>query len=353
VKIPSELVPRRVLVLRPRGLGDIVLSSAVLDALRRAYPRADVDYVAEAPARGLLEPDERLAGIFLLGARLPVAGSSDRVSGGDTLAAIRWIRARRPDVVVDLFSNPHTALLTALSGAAWRVGLDRSVRRFAYNVRVPRFRGQPESDRRWAGEAQLDVLRDAGIRWAGEARWSVALTDEDRRFAADAWQALGYSEAARVGAVLPGGTCETKRWTTAGYVAAAREIARSVQAPALVLWGPPERAEAEVIAAQLGDAGRLAPPTTLRQMAALLGRLAVLVAPDCLGRHLAIVQGVPTLGVFGSTDPWGWTPPTGRHRSVQRDARAGGLRALPAEPVVSELRALMGSGVVDTPTSRP
>ncbi|MFN8179456.1 MAG: glycosyltransferase family 9 protein [bacterium] len=353
MKIPADLAPGRVLVLRPRGLGDIVISSAVLDALTRAFPGAAIDYVAEAPARGLLETDARLAGIFLLGPSLPRAGGDARVSGGGTSTAIRWIRARRPDVVLDLFSNPHTALLTGLSTARWRVGLDRGARRLAYNVRVPRFRGAPETDARWAGEAQLDVLRDAGIRWAGEARSGVALTGEDRRFAADALRSLGYAEGAHVGGVLPAGTWATKRWTTSGYVAAARELARGTGVPALVLWGPPERDEAQAIASALGDAARLSPPTTIRQMAALLGRLALLVAPDCLGRHIAIVEGVPTLGVFGSTDPHGWTPPSGPHRAVRADEAQGGLRRLPPEPVLAELAVLLRSGVLDTPSPRP
>jgi ADP-heptose:LPS heptosyltransferase len=227
------------------------------------------------------------------------------------------------------------------------VGYDRRIRRFAYNVRVSRFHGDAASDRRWAGEMQLDLLRDAGIRWAGEARHGVALTYEDRRSAEEALRALGYADGARVGAVLPGGSWESKRWSTEGFAAAGRELARRTGQPALVVWGPPERRPAEEIAEALGREGRLAPPTTLREMAALIGRVRPLVATDCLGRHLALVQDVPTLGIFGSTNPKDWTPPSGVHRAVRAEPGTA-LRDLPPDVAVAELAALFESGLLDT-----
>lgn len=350
MRLAPEFVPRRIAVLRPRGLGDVVLSSAVLDALTRAYPHAEIDYVAEAPARALLDPDRRIRALFLLGPRTAEPGDG-RIQGGGTGAAVGWLRARKPDLVLDLFSNPNTALLSWLSGAPWRVGYDRRVRRLAYNVRIPRFRGDPRSDPRWAGEVQLDFLRDAGIRWSGEAKAGVALTDDDSRFAENALRSLGYARGTNVTAVLPGGSWDSKRWSIEGYVAAGRELARRTRVPVLVAWGPPERAEAEAIAQELGEAGRLAPPTTLRQMAALIGRVTLLVAPDCLGRHLAIVQGVPTLGIFGSTNPKDWTPPSGPHRVV-RVSEGTSLHALPPDRVVEEIATLHSSGFLDTPSVR-
>jgi ADP-heptose:LPS heptosyltransferase len=337
--LPAEWKPRRALILRPRGLGDVVLSTVVIDALGRAWPGTPVDYVSERASGDLLRGDPRLDRIFLLGPR----DAEGRVEGGGTLDAVRWIRRGKPDLVLDLFSNPKTALLTALSGARYRAGLDKRLRRFAYNLRVPRFRGRPEEDHRYAQDVQLDFLRAAGVRWPGEAKARVVLSAEEDRFAHDVLRDLGYPAEARFGAVLPGGSWESKRWSRRGYAAAAAELAARLRRPTLVLWGPPEREDAQAIAAELGDAGRLAPPTTLRQMAALLARTGVLVAADCLGRHLAVVAGVPTVGVFGTTDPRDWTPGEGPHRTVQGGEAQGlaSLRDLPPGPVIAEIAALL------------
>lgn len=343
MRVPAGFEPRRAVVIRPRGLGDVVLCSAVIEAVRLAYPRSAIDFIAERPARGLLEYDPRLDGFFLLD---PGPRSTRR--------SIAWMRRRRPDLVVDLFSNPRTAIMTAMSGARYRVGLDKRVRRLAYNVRVPRHLGEGEAGGRWAAEVQLDFLRGAGITWSGHAAPSVALTDEDRSAALAALQELGLA-GRRFGAVLPGGSWESKRWSVDGFAAAARELASSTGSPTLVVWGPPERDEAEAIVRGAHGQARLAPPTTLREMAALLAHPALLVVTDCLARHFAVVQGTPTIGLFGTTDPADWTPSDGPHRTLSGGPSQGyaSLRDFPAGPVLSAIRACLNEAPVDTPRRAP
>jgi len=343
--------PRRIALVRPRGLGDVVLSTAMIDALRRAYPHTPIDYLSEAASRTFLEIDDRIDRIFLLGGPSRDEG---RIRWGGRLAAVRWLREGGTDLVLDSFSNPATAIITGLSGAARRVGWKRGVRGVAYNVRVPRFHGDPATDARFAVERMLDFLRDAGIRWEGEARANAPTTPEDREFARAALTDLGYETAAPFGAVLPGGSWESKRWTVEGFAAAGEAMALRFGSPTLVIWGPPEEEDARAIAEALGDRGRLAPASTLRQMGALLGTPALLVAPDCLGRHLSIVQGVPTVAVFGSTDPLGWTPTSGPHRAVAGRPEDGyeSLRDLPVEIVVGEIDGLIREWDLDRPPVR-
>jgi heptosyltransferase-1 len=329
-------------------LGDVVLASAVVDALRRAYPGVAIDFLSAAPAKALLETDPRLDGVFLLGDERATDG---HVRIGSKPDAIRWMRRRRSDLMVDLFSNPLTALLSAFSGAHYRVGLARRWRAIAYNIRVPRFQGDPAHDFRYAREVQLDFLRNAGIRWQGDARAEVFLETADREFAGEALQTLGYRSGAPFAAVLPAGSWESKRWTAEGFAAVGRYLAERLGQPTLVVWGPPERQDAESIASSLGEKARLAPPTTLRQMAALLGQPTALVATDCLGRHLSVVQGVATVGIFSTTDPRSWTPREGTHRAVRGGPREGyaTLRDLPPDPVIEQVQALLEDGVLDSP----
>lgn len=324
-----DFVPQRVLVLRPRGLGDVVLASAVVDALRRAYPRAAIDFISAEPSRALLEADARVERVFLLS---PARARAGRVQSGTMAECIAWMRRLPADIAVDLFSNPRTALLTAFSGAGVRVGLAKRARQFAYNVRVPRFRGRPEDDHRWSRDVMLDILRFAGVRWEGEAELSVALEEEDRRYAQRALASLGYAEGSQFAAILPGGSWRSKRWPAESFAQVARRLAEETGSPALVVWGPPEADDAREIAARSG--ARLAPASRIREMAALLGHARLLVSTDCLGRHLAIAQGVPTVGVFGPTDPRHWTPRQGMHLALRAAESSGhDLRTLDSGPV--------------------
>jgi len=324
-----DFVPRRVLILRPRGLGDVVLASAVVDALCRAYPKAALDFISAEPARALLETDRRVERLFLLSTK---RGRDERVQSGTMAECIAWMRRRTADLAIDLFSNPRTALLTAFSGAGVRVGLAKRARQFAYNVRVPRFRGRPEEDHRWARDVMLDVLRYAGVRWEGEAELSVALEEKDRAFAQRALNVLGYRDGAPYAAILPGGSWRSKRWPAESFAEIARRLASETGTPPLVVWGPPEAEDAHEIASRSG--ARLAPASRIREMAALLGCARLLVSTDCLGRHLAIAQDVATVGVFGPTDPRHWTPREGMHVALRAPASSGhDLRSLDADPV--------------------
>jgi heptosyltransferase-3 len=263
-------------------------------------------------------------------------------------AAIRWVRGNRYDVVIDLFCNPRTAILTGLSGAPLRVGYDWGARRIAYNVRVPRF-GNPPGEHRYARDAMLDFLRDAGVRWEGTVTGGVHLEASDHAFAARALAELGYAGEARFAAVLPGGSWESKRWPAAGFAEVGRALAEELGAPTLVVWGPPEREDALAIAGSLAERGRLAPPSSLLEMAALLGRATLVVVTDCLGRHLAVLEGVPTVGIFGTTDPRDWTPRGRGHRTVRAPgAGQRPLAELPPVAVLTEARALLAE-ILDAP----
>ncbi|MAF26783.1 MAG: glycosyltransferase family 9 protein [Gemmatimonadota bacterium] len=351
--IPQTFRPLRVLILRPRGLGDVVLASAVLDALKRAWPEASLAFLSSTPSGPLLIPDPRLDRVFLLGG--VSSGGEDRAArlqGGDMKAAIRWVRAGEYDLLLDLFSNPRTAVLSMLSGARYRVGLDRGVRRFAYNIRIPRFRGSPSEDDRYAGETLLDFLRQAGIEWSGEARAGVALERKDREEAREVLRTAGFASGELPTMILPAGSWAAKRWTVAGFAGVAAGLARVTGQPSLVLWGPPEERDARaIVAAAPKGTAVLSPGTSLRVMAALLGMAKVVVAPDCLGRHMAIVQGTPTVGVFGDTAPQGWTPRNGPHKTVDARPEAGGtgLKDLPPEPVIRAAIELLTKAGVDSP----
>jgi ADP-heptose:LPS heptosyltransferase len=108
---PAEV--RRILMVRPRFIGDICLTLPVLDALRALCPEARVAYLVERESAPLLESDPRVDDLI-------VAKRSPGPLGN--LKIVQRVRRFRPDVVFDFFANPRTALWTALSGARVRVG---------------------------------------------------------------------------------------------------------------------------------------------------------------------------------------------------------------------------------------
>ncbi|HEX3112237.1 MAG TPA: glycosyltransferase family 9 protein, partial [Candidatus Eisenbacteria bacterium] len=120
--------PKRILVTRIRQIGDVILTLPLVDALRARFPHAEIDYLAEtAPAQAAVG-HPALRRVLALG-KWPGLPASPLL-----LAALR--RAHY-DLVIDLYGNPRSALLSSFTGAPIRVGPARRSRRRLYTHAIP------------------------------------------------------------------------------------------------------------------------------------------------------------------------------------------------------------------------
>src|SRR5262249_20292986 len=110
---PDPATVRRVLIVRPRFIGDVCLTLPALEAVRAACPAARVAYVVERPAAPLLLGDPRVDELIV---------AEPRGGPGADLSLAARLRRFAPDVALDFFCNPRTALWTFASGARARVG---------------------------------------------------------------------------------------------------------------------------------------------------------------------------------------------------------------------------------------
>ena len=119
----------KLLILQPRRIGDVILTTPVIDALRAKCPDARIDFLVEPAAAPVLEGYPGLNDVLVFDKSM-----------------VRWvpdIRQRGYDWVLDFMCNPRTAQLTWASGAPVRAGYAVRVWGWAYNHRVPR--GGPDS----------------------------------------------------------------------------------------------------------------------------------------------------------------------------------------------------------------
>ncbi len=297
---PTRDAPRRILVIRRRALGDALVTLPAVRLLREAYPAAELDLLV----------DPHLAPLFADRARINVLPWRDGPAG------LRRLRARRYDLVIDYLSTPRTALWTALSGARLRVGYDLRWRRWAYNVRVPRNRDRSRALRQFAGESFLDPLRALGLTlppWLPRERFTFA--DEQLGASYLDWRTeLAARDRPRVGLVLSA-TWPAKAWPLTSAIELARTL-RDRGAAVVLLPAPGEAPALQPLREAVPEVA-CPPGTDLRELADLIGRLDVLVATDSGPRHLAAAMGVPTVTLFGPTDPGGWNPEHPLHVGVR------------------------------------
>ena len=115
----------KILVIKLRAIGDVLLSSVVLKNFREAFPGRQIDFLTEKPCREVVEGNPYLDDVLVFD------GHRD-----SALALILMVRRRKYDLVLDLFGNPRSAILTYLSGAKYRVGYRFGWRRYCYNIVV-------------------------------------------------------------------------------------------------------------------------------------------------------------------------------------------------------------------------
>ncbi len=284
---------RRILAIRRHALGDVLVTLPALQELGTAFPRATIDLVVDPPFAALLSGLDPCVRVV----PWPTARAG---AGGGWL---RELRAAGYDLAIDWLGSPRTAFWTAISGAPTRIGYDLRWRAWAYNVRVSRNRACGTALAQYAGEAFLDPVRALGV--AARAWRPATLRPAGAMSAAHrTWtRAVRGWPRPLVGLVLSA-SWSAKAWPVE-QAAQLCALARADGASVLFVPGPGEDGLAQRLRNASPETPH-APSTTLPELADLLGLLDVLVATDCGPRHLAACLGVPTVTLFGPTDPRGW-----------------------------------------------
>ena len=304
--------PERILVIRHRAAGDLLLTTPALHALRAGRPSARIEVLAARGMEGLLAGNRDVDRVRTV----------DRRSAVSQALLYGRLAAGGYDTVIDLVSNPRSALMTALTRARVRAGYDIPGRAWAYTLRVPRepldAGGTPRL--RYAPEAALDVIRALGIDDAGPDRDALrfGITDAARA-AIDGW--LDSVAAARGGkplaACLPTGSWPAKTWLPERFAEVMDALA--VEATPVWIWGPGERGLVEAVRARMKHPSLLAPETGWQELGALLERSSLLVCNDSGPKHVAVALDTPTVTIFGPTHPATWHPPRGPHVALEAE----------------------------------
>lgn len=297
----------RILLIRRKAVGDVLVSMAVAAELRRRYPHAHLGLVVDRFAAPAVEGSPLLDEVLVYDRAAMQRGHAVRRA----VVALGWLRRLRRgrwDTVLDLMGTPQTALWAYSTGAPVRVGRSRRFRSWAYTLPLARPQGPP----RFAGDVFLDWVRALGV---ADATWRpvpIPRADavEQTTGASIARPATGAGPRIVLNASA---TWPAKAWPLPHFAALAGLLRSRLDATVLLAWGPGEEAARDWLVERAAGALTALPATDLVQLAAHLARVDLLITTDSGPKHIAVAEGTPTLTLFGSTDPRGWQPPGPRH----------------------------------------
>jgi len=295
-----SLAPRRILIVKPSSLGDIVHALAVLAELRRAYPSAHVAWLVSDGFAPLLEGHPLLDEVLTFDrARYGRMWRSPRVLL-DFWRFVAAVRRRRFDLVIDLQGLARSGLLSYLSGARERCGF-ADAREGAWLFYTRRVASAAHTAH--AVDRNLALLRALGLP-SERPQFPLAVRPEERAAARSLLTRAAGEAVGPFTAVIPGARWETKRWPAERFAELIDRMHAAGLPRCVLLGAPADRAAAAAVAAACHRRPiDLVGLTTLRELVALLELADRVVGHDSGPLHIAAALGKPIVALFGPTNP--------------------------------------------------
>ena len=323
--LPSLPPQSRILLIRLRSIGDIVLLTPALAMLKAWRPDLVVSVLIETHYRELLEGNPDVDEVL----EVDSTKGANRLAGGGSasLRLLRELRRRRFGLCLNLHGGPKSTWLTALSGARWKAGFHHYRARPIYDVLVPDARLILGHEGVHTAELQAAALYFLGLPRAVIPRARIVVKLEFREW----WQAkrasFGLEPGADYAVIQPAALYATKEWPAEKFAAIGRYLECERGLVPIYTCGPRESATLDAVERAAGERLRRLKGASLGQLAAVLGGARVFVGNDSGPAHMAAALARPVVVIFGSSSSriWGpWPRPAGA------EGAAFGSQLLPA-----------------------
>ena len=263
---------KKILVFSFSFIGDAVLSTAIIQPLRRHFSNSHITYLVGPLAVNLLTNDPQLDATLVYDNRGEHSGLSGR------LKLIRSLRNQKFDLVVNLRDS---FIARCIGAEHW--GLVRGDRN------------------RHAVTRYLDVITNYGVDIT-EAHPHLQLTENEHSQAHRLLTEAGVESDKLIIGVHPGGNWEYKLWSVKKYAELADLLTEKYNATILLFAGPHERRLQSDVADMMNFQPIIIDTDNLREVAALIASCNIYIGNDTGPMHIASAVGTPVIALFGSTN---------------------------------------------------
>jgi len=310
-----------ILIVKTSAIGDVIHTLPALNALRRKYPAARIDWLVEEAAADLVIGHAALDSVLVSRRKAWVRDLKqgrflDACRGfGDF---VKRLRATEYDLLIDFQGLLKSGLFVWLAKAKRKVGFGKGMEHAEGSYIFLNEPILPVNMDQHAAIRELLLLKAIGVE-SEDVVFGLPVTYEQRENVGQLLAAEGVDSAKPLVAINPMTTWETKHWRNERFARVADHLLN--KGMAVVFSGGPQdvRGIEEIRAAMTGKAASLAGKTTLKDLAALYERVAVLVTTDTGPMHIAAAVGTPVIALFGPTAPWRTGPFGSGHRILRAE----------------------------------
>ncbi|TCV93502.1 putative lipopolysaccharide heptosyltransferase III [Biostraticola tofi] len=302
-----SVAPKRILIIKLRHHGDMLLTTPVINNLRHHYPDCEIDILLYKETEAILRAHPAISVIHAIDRAWKKQGFVFHLK--QELGLIKAIRRRRYDIVINLADQWRSAIITWASGAPCRIGYAFSKRRSAvwrqahtHLVPTDNF-GQLHTV-----EQNLAILAPLNLAIDND-RTSMHYSPSDDRVGREKLAAAGVTGAYIV--IQPTSRWRYKCWDDAKVAALIDGLGEYNLS--IVLTAAPDKKERQMIdhiqSLSIGsDAVSLAGELTLPQLAAVIDHARLFIGVDSAPMHMAAALDTPCIALFGPTKLQHWRP---------------------------------------------
>ncbi|HKZ57705.1 MAG TPA: lipopolysaccharide heptosyltransferase II [Thermodesulfovibrionales bacterium] len=298
------VLPKKILVVKPSSLGDVVHSLPFLNALRERFPKAEIHWVIAKGFEDLLTGHPMVKKIWVINKDMWKKLSQIRSSFQEIRILLKELRKERYDIVVDLQGLLRSGVITRATGSPVRIGFEeaREGSRFFYTSKIEGGKDIHAVDRYLKIAAFLgcditEVCFPLPLSFNSELRTPNSAFSDD------------YA------VMVPGARWKTKRWSPENF----GELASLLPIKTVIVGGRGDKGIAKEILASSGSKSvSLVGNTDLKGLIEIIRGARFIVSNDSGPMHIAAALGIPVFAIFGPTDPVR-TGPYGRGHTVIRE----------------------------------
>lgn len=294
-KLPKVGI-RSILFLRHDRIGDMVLSTAALQALNKAYPQAKITVLASARNHEILRLNPYVNEVLI---------------NQGIIWFTRTMRSRGYDLVIDPFLTYELkqAFMTFLAGGRYRIGFKSAGREIFFNLDGPE-----TATLKGLVDHLFDLIGNVGAYKNGCVP-EIFLSDEERGWASQTLADKGIGANVLKIAVHPGAYYPSQRWPAERFGALIRSILKHNKAKIILLGSGDEENMVQEVQKVAGKGVQNFSGLTLRELMALLSRCDLLVCNNSGPLHIASALKIRTVSMIGPTVTPLWLP-YGKHNVV-------------------------------------
>ena len=304
---------QRILIARTDRIGDVLLSTPVIKALRDNYPGAYIAMMVSPYAKDIVEGNPYLDEVIIYD-----KDNKHRTWGMSIKFALN-LKKKKFDLAIVLHPTNRVHLVTFFAGIPKRVGYDRKMG----FLLTDRRKHSKQLGEKHELEYSLDLVRYLGIEPKDKILF-MPIRPESEKWVDELFKIEGIKRTDKLLAIHPGASCPSKIWPSERFAETADRLTEKYSFKVLVIAGPKDmHAAQEVLKNMRHPALNLAGKISVSQLASVLKRCQLFISNDSGPVHIASAVGTPVISIFGRNQkglsPLRWGPVGERDKILHKE----------------------------------